>query len=316
MKMKKINVLMSTYNGEDYLKTQIDSILDQRGVEVFLTIRDDGSVDKTIDILRDYAELNNVEVIKGNNIGFKESFLTLLYELRKPNFDFYAFSDQDDFWLPQKLKKSVNMIDVSEEPTLYIGNRIVADGQLKSLGYCVYDQYPPYDWHASHISRIIDFRGAGCTEMWNAEGQLLLERYRPHDIPHDEWVTAVFTCLGQIFFDNDAYLLYRRHQHTVTVTATKKQRRSILGKARKTISILAEKKLSQNVDLRCKYLLDGYSRMLSEEDRKYLTYLARYRGRILVKLKLLLSGQFKVTSKDAPITYKVQKVLMLLTNGL
>ncbi|KGI02459.1 glycosyltransferase [Oenococcus oeni] len=314
--MKKINVLMSTYNGEDYLKTQIDSILDQRDVEVFLTIRDDGSVDKTIDILYNYAELNNVEIIRGNNIGFKESFFTLLYELRKPDFDFYAFSDQDDFWLPQKLKKSVDRVGVSGEPILYIGNRIVADEQLKSLGYRVYDKYPPYDWNASHISRIIDSRGAGCTEVWNARGQLLLEKFRPHNIPHDEWVTGVFTCLGKIVFDENAYILYRRHKHTVSATAIKKRRSSVLDRVNKTFSILAEKKLSQNVDLRCKYLLDGYSRLLSEEDRKYLTYLARYQGRTLIKLKLLLSGRFKVTSKDAPVMYKVQKILMLLTNGL
>lgn len=66
----KINVLMSTYNGEKYLKEQIDSILNQKGVEVYLTIRDDGSTDHTLEIIDDYVKKDpRVKLLRGKTWG-------------------------------------------------------------------------------------------------------------------------------------------------------------------------------------------------------------------------------------------------------
>lgn len=96
MNTKSVQVVMSTYNGEKYLKEQIDSILSQEGVDVRLYIRDDGSSDRTTDILASYQEHKNVKIEKGNNLGFAKSFLTALDECDEA--DYYAFSDQDDVW--------------------------------------------------------------------------------------------------------------------------------------------------------------------------------------------------------------------------
>ena len=67
--MKKVQVIMSSYNGEKFIKKQIDSILNQQNVEVSLLIRDDGSKDGTIEILRDYENRGLIKVIYGKNIG-------------------------------------------------------------------------------------------------------------------------------------------------------------------------------------------------------------------------------------------------------
>lgn len=101
MNTKSVQVVMSTYNGEKYLKEQIDSILSQEGVDVRLYIRDDGSSDRTTDILASYQEHKNVKIEKGNNLGFAKSFLTALDECDEA--DYYAFSDQDDVWEKDKL---------------------------------------------------------------------------------------------------------------------------------------------------------------------------------------------------------------------
>lgn len=69
--MKKVQVLMSTYNGEKYIKEQIESILNQSDVEVHLVVRDDGSSDKTVEIIRNY---NDVKLIESKNLGVR-SFL-------------------------------------------------------------------------------------------------------------------------------------------------------------------------------------------------------------------------------------------------
>ncbi|MDN6900650.1 glycosyltransferase [Oenococcus sicerae] len=314
--MKTVNVLMSTYNGALYLKQQIDSILNQSGVDVFLTIRDDGSSDNSLDILNQYSYLKNVEIIAGENVGFKESFIALLLDLRQVNYDFYAFSDQDDYWMPQKLEKAVELIGDTQAPCLYVSDRQVADENLNLQGYNVYDKYPQYDWQASSISRIIDCRGAGCTEVWNAYGQLMLNQYRPVGIPHDEWVTAVFTFLGQVKYDSNAYILYRRHKNVVTSTSIKRKKIGKLTKLGKAFRVFHNKDLSQHIDLRSKFLLEGYTDMLTDSDKKSLTLLANYKKNLYTKFRILLSGSFRVTSRRAPLKYKIQKIMMLMTNGL
>ena len=101
-KPEKIAVLMSTYNGEEFLRDQIESILNQEKVNVTLYVRDDGSSDRTVEILSSYEEQGKLKLICGKNCGVGNSFMHLLYTSDQ-DFDFYAFSDQDDIWLPDKL---------------------------------------------------------------------------------------------------------------------------------------------------------------------------------------------------------------------
>ena len=95
--MKTVAVLMSTYNGENYIKEQIESIFNQKGVIVKLYVRDDGSKDRTLEILKDY----NVNLEKGTNIGYIKSFMWLIKNV--PFADYYALADQDDVWDEDKL---------------------------------------------------------------------------------------------------------------------------------------------------------------------------------------------------------------------
>ena len=79
--MYTFSVLMSTYNGERYLRQQIDSILQQEGVKVQLLVRDDGSTDNTLDILNGYAQKGLLKWYQGENLKSARSFLTLLKEI-------------------------------------------------------------------------------------------------------------------------------------------------------------------------------------------------------------------------------------------
>ena len=106
MDKPRVAVLMSTYNGEKYIKEQIDSILLQKGVDVKLYIRDDGSVDNTCNIINEYDDNRIVLISDGRNLGAGVSFFTLLkyvVDIDKA-IEFFAFSDQDDFWFPNKIE--------------------------------------------------------------------------------------------------------------------------------------------------------------------------------------------------------------------
>ena len=109
-----VTVAMSTYNGERYLREQIDSILNQKNVDIVLFVRDDGSKDATLDILGEYsAKYDNVLFSAGNNLGIGKSF----YEALRlaPESDYYAFSDQDDVWLQDKVASGVKALEMLEK---------------------------------------------------------------------------------------------------------------------------------------------------------------------------------------------------------
>ena len=106
----KVCVLISTYNGEKFLDEQIASILAQKGVEVDILVRDDGSSDMTCSLLERWQKEGKLKWYKGENLGFARSFMNLLKTASV--YDYYAFCDQDDVWLPEKLKKACFVDDI------------------------------------------------------------------------------------------------------------------------------------------------------------------------------------------------------------
>ena len=107
--MKKVIVVISTYNGEKHIERQLDSIFEQIGVDIQVLIRDDCSKDNTIEVVQKYVQdhpQNKIKIIKGRNVGFAKSFWLGLSICGDA--DFYAFSDQDDVWKPNKLIRCID----------------------------------------------------------------------------------------------------------------------------------------------------------------------------------------------------------------
>lgn len=217
--MYRVAVLMSTYNGEKYLREQIDSILAQEGVAVTLYVRDDGSSDGTIGILEDYSrECKNINLTKGQNMGVGNSFMQLVYDT-SDDFDYYAFSDQDDIWLKEKLKVAIRNIDRRQGPILYASNQMLVDkaGNRISLRYPEHFEMPvslENEYHSNMIS--------GCTFVFNKNLKLLLSEdlRRPsaellRKRIHDAWVAAVASLYEGIIYDKCAYIHYRQHENNV-----------------------------------------------------------------------------------------------------
>ena len=217
--MYKVAVLMSTYNGEKYLREQIDSILAQEGVEVTLYVRDDGSSDGTIGIVEEYLrDCKNVILTIGENMGVGNSFMQLVYDT-PGDFDYYAFSDQDDIWLKEKIKVAIRKIDQKQGPVLYTSNQMLVDktGNKLSLRYPENFEMPvslETEYHNNMIS--------GCTFVFNKRLKLLLaEDIRRPRVEllrkriHDVWVANVASLYEGIVYDKNAYILYRQHENNV-----------------------------------------------------------------------------------------------------
>lgn len=218
--MEKIIVLMSTYNGEKYLKEQVDSILNQQDVEVTLIIRDDGSIDKTVSILESYANIfPNIEIIKGENIGCKGSFYACAkYAYEKyPDIQFFAFSDQDDVWLPNKLLYAIEkiIINTNSLPSLYFCKPKVVNSKLENLN----DK-----WSGNHLltfgEACLSQPCAGCCLVYNRRTLELFLKGDPSVMSmHDSWLyKSVLACGGFVVEDPTPHILYRQHGNNVIGT--------------------------------------------------------------------------------------------------
>jgi len=217
--MTKIAVMMSTYNGEKYLKEQIDSILEQEKVEIYLYIRDDGSNDGTIEIINDFISNNkNIKLFKGENLGVGNSFMELLY-LTPGSYEYYAFSDQDDIWCSNKLSKAIDVLESDRNILLYASNQELVDCNGNKLGMRYsHDEVIPLIPEAEfQINRI-----SGCTFVFTNRLQGIL--YNPDRRPsyelllnrmHDVWVANVAALYNGIYYDNNSYVKYRQHETNV-----------------------------------------------------------------------------------------------------
>lgn len=215
-----IVVLMSTYNGEKYIKEQLDSIVEQKGVDIKLMIRDDGSTDSTPNIISEFCKMhNNVEFInEGNleNLGFNKSFMTLLAEglSRAAKCQYFAFADQDDVWFDNKLINAMRCIEsrchsINDNKMIYYyANKYWTDESLKivhqdNFVYCkdnYFDMFmlPPVYGCTSVISRNLAERAL---EMLNNDSLL-----------YDVYIYRL-TCLlgGTVISEHLPVMYYRRH---------------------------------------------------------------------------------------------------------
>ena len=207
---KTVCVLMSTYNGENYLRRQIETIFSQDNIKVKLIIRDDESSDSTLDIINSYIEYGyDIELIKGKNVGPTESFLNLIYTVE--DYDYYALADQDDVWYSNKLCIAANKLErYSGKPALYYSSVTLIDETEKIIDVQVDTK------KATRDNVLFGFYATGCTIVYNLEFKKLILNYRPQKIyMHDAWLVTVACFFGKVVFDSESHIGYRQHSNNV-----------------------------------------------------------------------------------------------------
>ncbi len=217
-RIPKVTVLLSTYNGEKYVKDLIDSVLNQKLVDITLCIRDDGSKDSTVNIIRDFHD-HRIKLVRGKNIGPQRSFIKLMKEAEKS--DYYAYCDQDDIWYEDKLYRAVRKMEEgkTDKPKLYISTYEVVDSGLKHI--------KKYDMNFERpltMEETIIYRApSACTMVFNERLMSILQRTNPSYVRmHDFWTLLVAEAVNaDIITDDHAGLKYRQHsQSTVGILPT------------------------------------------------------------------------------------------------
>ena len=222
--MKSVAVLMSTYNGEKYLRQQIDSILSQEDVAIQLYIRDDGSKDGTKAIISEYTELYpNVTFInesRQDNKGVRDSFYEVLeFAYNRCTVErYFAFADQDDVWKSKKMAAAIQKLCSmnGKNGNLYYSNKTFVDKNLqliKEENITCYNDLMDLFWPS---------QASGCTMVFDHKLASFAIKYKPKsNCLHDSWIYRLSKCIGaNIVFDENSYILYRQHESNVCGIAT------------------------------------------------------------------------------------------------
>lgn len=290
-------VLMSTYNGEKYIREQIDSVLAQKGCRVQLFVRDDGSSDQTIEILQKYQEAGMLIYYTGENMKPAKSFLDLLYNA--PGAEYYAFCDQDDIWMPEKLIEAIGMLQKrknisSNNILMYFSNLIDVDANKillkeKHLESHVYTDFQSVLVRCSWIF--------GCTQVFSYElKELVKNSYHPKEQPmHDVWVGMICAMYGEIVYDDRAFIHYRQHAQNV-VGAQLSFKAKLHSRWERLISG-NEISIATNAKSLLKIATE---KEISDDKIKILHLVANYKNNIYTKLRYIYrTNIFKQPKKRA-----------------
>ena len=265
--MKKIQILMSTYNGEKYIQEQLDSIKAQDYPELSLLIRDDGSTDSTLKVVEDYMQANrdlDITLIRGDNLGVLDSFMFLV-EASDDDCSYFAFADQDDVWFKDKISRAIAALEADGEALFYAGAYLPVDQDLKPIPFRKVTKRP--DFYNSIVENI----AIGCTIVFNRR---MKELTTGVDIKgaciHDWWFYILATAVGRIVYDPEPALYYR--QHSGNAIGSKD---SMIKKWKTRFRRLDD--WSREIFNHCELLLENYREQISADKIAVLEELLDYK---------------------------------------
>lgn len=213
----RVAVVMSTYNGVDYLPQQIESILGQEGVRPVLVVRDDGSTDGTVALLERRERAGELTLVRGENLGVVGSFLAGMAAV-PDDVDYVALSDQDDVWYPGKLARAVGLLGRGDDPTprLYCSEYVFCSEDLEPVSKSRLNAIG-----VGFAQMLYETRVSGNTCVMNRALLELAVAAGPEGVySHDWWLGLLATAVGELVFDDEATLSYRRLESSVSPTGT------------------------------------------------------------------------------------------------
>lgn len=204
-----VTVLLATYNGSRYLPEQLRSLSEQARRPDRIVVRDDGSNDGSIDIVRAWGQASGIEVQLVEAHGRLGPALSFLATLRAAGpADVYLFCDQDDFWLPSKIERAVQAIAAApaHRPHLHATALQIVDSRLAPI------RMSAIPHGLSFASAACESVLTGCTMAFNEPLARLLRGEPPRFlVMHDWWCYLLATGTGSVSFDEQPSLLYRQH---------------------------------------------------------------------------------------------------------
>ena len=257
----KILILLSTYNGEDYLAEQLDSLLKQTYSNFIIIIRDDASNDSTKQIINHYVERNQGKIHKlsgiNSNVGPSSSFgLLIKYAIKEKialgvSRLYMMLCDQDDIWIEEKLKiqmlEMLNAERKSPDAPIMVHSDLKVVDQSKRVIAESFVEYQGLEVERNKFTNVvISNLVTGCTTLFNEELAQIALPIPDNAIMHDWWLALTASAFGKVVFINIPLVEYRQHENN-TIGAKEFSRAAVSSPAR--FHLLAPKVSSHLVDV-------------------------------------------------------------------
>jgi glycosyltransferase involved in cell wall biosynthesis len=215
MPKERVQIVLSTYNGEAFLKEQLDSILAQSYTEWQLIIRDDGSSDQTLKIIKSYQERipEKIELYEGGSGGnASTSFMSLLSHATA---NYLMFCDQDDVWNKDKVERSLEALLQLEKENpkalVYTDMEVVSADLTPLFSSFIKHQKLDPSWAEDPYAVLVQSMAAGCTMIFTKD---LVKNLHPIIAPlfqHDHWLLIHAAFYGKLAFLDETTMKYRQH---------------------------------------------------------------------------------------------------------
>lgn len=211
-----ITVLLAAYNGEKFLSAQLDSLIGQSYSDFKILIKDDGSSDGTAVLIKNYAECypGKISILEGERAG---GACANFFELIKAaDDDYIMFCDQDDFWLPQKIEKTLAKMQETErlypeKPILIHSDLKVVNGRLDVISESFFDFQRISPERDALNNLLVQNNVTGCTVMINRRLSELAKNVPTDCAMHDWWLSLLASLFGKTAYIKEPLMLYRQH---------------------------------------------------------------------------------------------------------
>ena len=299
--MDKVAILMATYNGEAYLQEQIESILEQSCKKWTLFIRDDNSTDTTPLIIDKYQKrYNNIHIIKDTNNAnsAEKNFIYLLNHVKNNyinEFEYFMFSDQDDYWLDSKINDTICLLKKRENnrvPILVHTDLEVVDANLNT-SFNSYVRMRSLNPTEKRLNRLLVQNNiTGCTMLWNKSLMEKIDFDLENVAMHDWWIGLIACLFGEVLFLEKTTIKYRQHGANVVGATKTNSLRFVFNRLIKTnrAKVTIKKSIAQAIALK-----SVYSKELTKNDLIILNEYISIRGKFKINrwLTIFKYGFFK-----------------------
>ena len=291
-----VEILLATYNGEKYLKQQLDSLLSQTFSEYRILIRDDGSTDATISILEEYKKIYSDKIILVNDSEKCGSATSNFMQLAKvATADYIMYCDQVDVWFPEKIERTMNKMRELEKrygkemPILVFATYQSVNSELKVIGDS--ERGSQIEKKNTDLNTlIVQNCVTGCLMMVNRALNEKMGDYHKDILMHDWWAALIASSMGIICHIPDILMFYRQHDNNVVGSVNVKSFKYRINK----ICDKNTKKMVYRYRDQMQLFYSRYNRYLNAEKEQIVSnFISIYSQKSkFVRIKKLISGKY------------------------
>lgn len=287
-------IVLATYNGETYLQEQLDSLMRSTFSDFEIFIRDDGSSDKTCNIIQEFVDRNpgKVHWIKDGETGGNAcgNFMRLFkYVFEVGTFSYVMCMDQDDLWHSDKIQKTMEAMKEAEKenekeiPILVHTDLRVVDQDRNEIAHS-FAEYSMLNPNVKKVNRILAYNNVtGCTMMLNKKLLEMCVCGSTDIFMHDWWCALIAAAFGEIKYLKEQTIDYRQHVHNTIGASNNKNIRTVLKKASQFMKKINRKETLFDKTIRqAEVFNSAFGKRMSPELKKIIEAYCRlgYMGRI------------------------------------